>query len=266
MPKTNLDNFDDSEVLEALRKLGVPEEDLGITEQTEEVPADVSDDGEEVAEQTEQADDSLEEPEEPTVNKKQSSKEERKILALKKQLREQAQKLREYEDAQAKLKADEHRSELKKSFIERGYEEAEADRFADTELTVRTLKERIELQDFREDYADVLSKYPQSRQEVKWLLETSKTSGLSVEQLCLAKYGQASDEPAYERRAKDAMSGKLDDSGIEDRVSTATKTATRPTGQALTSKDIQQKRVLEQMTGQPMDNKEYLAYKKKFNL
>jgi len=44
MPKTNLDNFDNSEVLEALRKLGVPEEDLGITEQTEEIPADVSDD------------------------------------------------------------------------------------------------------------------------------------------------------------------------------------------------------------------------------
>lgn len=238
----DIDNFDDEELKAALAELGVDDEDLGVETKLDDQT------------QVEEAEEEIEEPH------KTLSKEEKAILALKKQLKETKQLLKAREDEDKQRESIARKTTLAATFKEKGYDDDTAELYAKIEL----LDERSRIADFREENIDVLVKYPEAKKDIKWLMEMSDKAGLSVEQLCLAKYGNA--EPKADRRARAAVLGELETNDAEDRSTVSARGAAQVSEGSLTAKDLKNKEFLEQASGTKMSVKDYKAYKAKFSL
>lgn len=264
MAKTNLENLEDDDVLEALRKLGVVDEgEEAVAEPDEKQDEETSD--EDIADE----DSDIEEPtedESDVVNKqtKALSKEEKAILALKKELKLAKQLLKEKEVETERAESEKRKANAIQSYKDKGYDEDTANLYANNELELLAIKEKLAITEFKEENAEVLRKYPDAKSDVRWLMDAVAKTGLSAEQLCRGKYGDALNKA--DRRADDAMRGMIDDS-IEDVASSAIRSATRATDAVLSDADRRNKATLEKMTGVKISPKEYLSYyKKQFKL
>lgn len=252
----NLENLEDDDVLEALRQLGVADEDLAGAESDEKQDSD----DEEVVDET-LADET--EPEEVVEQPKHNlSKEEKAILALKKENKQIKALLKEQQKESERLETEQRKANVVKEYRDKGYDDTTADLYASNELKIRAMEEKIALQDFKEENYEVLSKYPQARSEMKWLMDAVEKTGLTAEQICLGKYGSPLN--AKDRRADEAMRGMIDDS-VEDRATATMKGANRQVEQGLTQADLRNKKILEGIQGEKMSVKEFLAYKSKHN-
>ena len=264
MAKQNLENLDDNDVMDALRKLGVVDEGAEeVAEPDEKQDEDTS--NEDIADEDSDIDETTED-ESDAVNKqtKTLSKEEKAILALKKELKVAKQLLKTQAAETERIEAEQRKANAIQSYKDKGYDEDTANLYANNELKLKSLEEKLALTEFKEENAEVLRKFPEAKTEIRWLMEAVEKTGLSAEQLCRGKYGDALNKA--DRRADDAMRGMIDDS-IEDVASSAIRSASRPTDVALTDSDRRNKTQLEKMTGVKISSKEYLSYyKKQFKL
>lgn len=189
---------------------------------------------------------------------RQLSKEEKAILALKKELKETKKLMKVFEEEKKQQEAQNKKANLISSYKEKGYDDDTAGLYAENELKMKLLEEKFEIQEFREEHYEVLSKYPQARSEIKWLMNAAKSPvGLTVEQICKAKYGDSA--PAHERRAKEAVSGMIDDSIEDDKATTAMRTAKAPSTVGLTSAEMKAYKIAKQWNAD-LTKEQFKAY------
>lgn len=260
MDKKNLENLEDDDVMEALRKLGVVDEgEEAVAEPDEKQDGETSDEvttdeDSDIEESTEDESDVVE-PQTKTL-----SKEEKAILALKKELKLAKQLLKEKADESERVASEQRKANVIQSYKDKGYDEETAVLYANNELKMKVLEEKLAVTEFKEENAEVLAKYPEAKSDLKWLMDAVEKTGLSAEQLCRGKYGDSMNKS--DRRADDAMRGRIDDS-IEDVASSAIRSANRQVEQSLTESDRRNKAQLEKLSGVKISPKDYLNYYKK---
>lgn len=187
------------------------------------------------------------------------SKEEQKIVYLKRALKEKEQRIKELENGS---KASEETSKLIESYLAKGYDEDTAKNFATTESKMTAIQERLELQEFKEQNASILGKYPKASEDLKWLMNASKTTGMSVEEICRGRF--ANDLQTKEQRQKDAM---LTPSGSQSNpVTTAMRGAESEESLSLNAKDERTKEFFENLFGEKLSTKDFLALKERRGL
>ena len=131
--------------------------------------------------------------------KKKLSPAEIKLVALKKENQELKRKMRE---KQEKKEAD----NLVAKYVDQGYDEDTAKRYASQDVETNKIKQEVELLRFERENAKVFERYPQAAEQAEEILEKSKLSGLTVEQVCRAMFTR--DMPDYEKRALKAAKGE----------------------------------------------------------
>lgn len=240
----NFDNSsDEKEMMNALLQLGVDQDEVDETEITDQ-------------EDTQEIEVESEKPK----GSRQLTKEEQKIVALKKELQEQKKLMAEIQQERKQSDLANQKATIASGYKSKGYDDETAEMYAENEFKLKSLEEKLSLQEFKDDNYEVLSMYPQARKDLKWAMEAQKSTGLTVEQLLRGKYGDAL--PEDERRARDSYNSGSDYS--ESIVSNAVRSATRPTQSNLTTRELQQKSQLEDMIGAKMTIKEFNDQKSKF--
>ncbi|MFA6977437.1 MAG: hypothetical protein WC194_12070 [Mesotoga sp.] len=131
--------------------------------------------------------------------KRKLSPAEIKLVALKKENQELKRKMRE---KQEKKEAD----NLVAKYVDEGYDEDTAKRYALQDVETNRLKKEVELLRFERENAKVFERYPQAAEQAEEIMEKSKLSGLTVEQVCRAMFTR--DMPDYEKRALKAAKGE----------------------------------------------------------
>lgn len=158
---------------------------------------------EEPAESDEEDDTDVEEdeaePAKPAKAKKKLSPAEIKLINLKKENQELKRKMRE---KQEKKEAE----ALVSKYVDQGYDEDTAKRYASQDVETNKLKQEVELLRFERENAKVFEKYPEAADQAQEIMEKSKLSGLTVEQICRALFTR--DMPEYEERALRAARGE----------------------------------------------------------
>lgn len=240
----NFDNSsDEKEMMNALLELGVDADDLADETDAEE---QMETEAEEVVEQPKGA--------------RKLTKEEQKIIALKKELHESKRLLAEQYEQRKLNDLAQQKANIANGYKSKGYDDETAEMYAENEFKLKSLEEKLSIQEFKDNNYEVLSMYPQAKKDLKWLLEAEKSTGMTVEQLLRGKYGDAL--PEDERRARDSYNGNSDYS--EDIVSKAVRSASSPSQLALTTKELRQKNQLEEMVGFKMTVKQFNEQKSKF--
>lgn len=197
------------------------------------------------------------------VKPKQSSKEERKIQALKAEAKKlQLEKAELQKKLEAKFDAD-ATAELQKKYISAGYDEDEAKVRAKSEIEQTRLKEDMEQLKFQISNQELFRKYPKAQAELTKVMKAVQASGMTAEQVCRGLYGVQT--PVQEQRAKDAVLGKLDNTDTDNGVATATRTASPKQKISLTESQIRMKQQLEKTynKGKPISESEFVALLKK---
>lgn len=264
MAKTNLENLENDDVMEALRKLGVVDDGEEVVAEPDE-----KQDEETSEEDTIDEDSDIEEPaedESDVVNKqtKTLSKEEKAILSLKKELKLAKLLLKEKDTEAQKVESVQRKANVIQSYKDKGYDDDTAALYANNELKLVAMEEKLAMTEFKEENAEVLRKYPDAKTEIRWLMDAVQKTGLSAEQILRGKYGDTLNKA--DRRADDAMRGMIDDS-IEDVASSAIRSATRATSEVLSESDRRNKSMIEKISGVKISTKEYMNhYKKNFKL
>lgn len=197
------------------------------------------------------------------IPSKSLSKEEAKIVALKRQMQKALEDNRALQAKLDEIENDKQHKTLKAQYIDRGMDEDYAEQLAKKDVEAQTNAEKLEMLMFRLDHEDVLRKYPESKNDVKRIMRAAKTAGMSVEEVCRGIYGT---EPEREVRAKLAAKGELDESEPDTTVSKAQRSSAPQTTTTLSAKDLAKKKEYEQMWrgGQKMTNAEWISIKKTY--
>ena len=236
------------------------DEDEDILEQLDDDELDTEDEPEEALEPDE--DDSEPEEQPKAKDKKVLTPSERVIV----ELRREAKKLKqEKEEAERKLaerqesKAEE--DSLYNKYLDE-YDEKEARRRAKDDMKQSSLEKQIEALTFERMNRKVLSQYPNADADLDKIMKASKTSGMTVEQVCRGLYGVVRTEK--ESRAIKALTDDSDDSEVNDSVSRGMRTAKQNTKKASLTPEQQtiKKRIdlLAKRNGvKPPTNEEFLA-------
>lgn len=181
------------------------------------------------------------------------SKEAKKIVALKKEIKQ----------LRNQLGTTNPKDELLEQFKSKGYDEDTAEIYATNEVRLNELQSKLELQEFKENNLAVINKYPKAMNDIKWLMDASKSTGMTVEEICRGRYGN--DVLTKEQRNKDAVMNEQD-SSVNTSVSAALKNASSPSDTTLNSKDEKQKEFFENLFGEKLSVKEYLDLKERRGL
>ena len=236
------------------------DDDEDILEQLDDDELDTEDEPEEALEPDE--DDSEPEEQPKAKDKKVLTPSERVIV----ELRREAKKLKqEKEEAERKLaerqesKAEE--DSLYNKYLDE-YDEKEARRRAKDDMKQSSLEKQIEALTFERMNRKVLSQYPNADADLDKIMKASKTSGMTVEQVCRGLYGVVRTEK--ESRAIKALTDDSDDSEVNDSVSRGMRTAKQNTKKASLTPEQQtiKKRIdlLAKRNGvKPPTNEEFLA-------
>ena len=244
-PKPDLDLDDDEDILEQL-----DDDELDTEDEPEEAVEPDDDDSEPEEEQPKAKD------------KKVLTPSERVIV----ELRREAKKLKqEKEEAERKLaerqesKAEE--DSLYNKYLDE-YDEKEARRRAKDDMKQSSLEKQIEALTFERMNRKVLSQYPNADADLDKIMKASKTSGMTVGQVCRGLYGVVRTEK--ESRAIKALTDDSDDSEVNDSVSRGMRTAKQNTKKASLTPEQQtiKKRIdlLAKRNGvKPPTNEEFLA-------
>lgn len=181
------------------------------------------------------------------------SKEAKKIVALKKEIKQ----------LRNQLGSTNPKDELLEQFKSKGYDEDTAEIYATNEVRLNELQSKLELQEFKENNLAVISKYPKAINDIKWLMDASKSTGMTVEEICRGRYGN--DILTKEQRNKDAVMNEQG-SSVNTSVSTALKNASSPADTNLTATDERQKEFFENLFGEKLSVKDYLDLKERRGL
>lgn len=197
---------------------------------------------------------------------KSLSKEESKIVALK---RQNQKLLEDFRALHAKLEESEStkkQSALKNQYIEQGLDEDHAERQAEKDLLLEKQIARLELLEFKDDNEDVLRKYPDSKKDIARIMANVKATGMTVEQVCRGLYGI--EEPIREVRAKKAATGEIGEEESGSTVTSAQRASTSKQSAVLSKKDLELKRDFESRwrDGEKMTNEEFVEIKRKYKL
>ena len=195
----------------------------------------------------------ISEVESPVQQSGSLSKEAKKIVALKKEIKQ----------LRNQLGATNPKDELLEQFKSKGYDEDTAEIYATNEVRLNELQSKLELQEFKENNLAIINKYPKAMNDIKWLMDASKSTGMTVEEICRGRYGN--DVLTKEQRNKDAVMNEQD-SSVNTSVSAALKNASSPSDTTLNSKDEKQKEFFENLFGEKLSVKEYLDLKERRGL
>ena len=210
-------------------------------------------------------DDSDEADEEIAVPaKKSSSKEQEKIIALKRELRDYKEKLTKAE-AKSKVEADAQQMEtLVAKYTESGYDEDTAKQWAKTEFGMQEMKQQLAISNFKADNAGLFEIYPDAKADANKIIQTMNLTGFSAKQVCRALYAEETN-PSKER-AKKAVSGTLERTPTNNSISNATRTP-RSGITGLSEAEKRSKSNFMKTIGlDTLDDGEYLKYKEQYGI
>lgn len=158
-----------------------------------------------------------------TAEKKPSgaTKEQLKIINMKKDLQKVQQEKRELEERLSKIDNEKKKTDIVKKYVMDGVDEDVAAKYAEQEIRNDLIEEKLELIDFRETNYELLQKYPQAKADAMTIIKNSKLTGMTAEQICKAMYAE-SDDVSYQTKIKKAMT-----SGNETQQHTSTESASR---------------------------------------
>lgn len=223
------------------------------------------DDDQEVADELD--DELTEEPVKKGTTSKNAQKaaEQTKIIALKRKLQKLEQRNRELEQAQQQKREEAERVSLKQKYLDSGYEEDVADKMVSDDLRAAKQEEKLAIIEFREEYGDVLRRYPQSRNDTRRIMETMRVTGSNIETVCELLY---SEPMSYEHRALAAANGTLKRRSADYAVSRAESSGMPARRGGLSREDMAKKEQLETefLGGRKITNEKYLYYKSRHNL
>jgi len=208
----------------------------------------------------------VEEPTDEVKPSKHLSKEESKIVALKKQNQKLLEDYRALATRIEEIETSKRHVELKKTYIDKGIDEEEAESYAKRDIESDKTLKRLEMLEFKLDNESIFREYPEANKDILRIMNTVKSSGMTVEQVCRGLYGTS--EPLRETRAKKAATGELEDENTTASVASAQRTATTKTPVTLSKADIDAKRRYENAFrgGEKLTNAEWLERKAKYNL
>jgi len=189
---------------------------------------DDTDDAELPADNTEE----LEEEDIPPIVKKVSSKEEKKIVELKRENREIKERLAKAEANKAAEVESQKLEVLVNKYTSQGYDEDTAKHYASQEFDMQEQKLQIAVLTFEARNADLFKEYPEARQNIETIMAKAKSSGFTAKEVCSILYKEES-SPSRER-AKQAVSGTLERTKSNNNVSSATRSAETPATTSLT--------------------------------
>lgn len=197
-----------------------------------------------------------EEPEQPTP-KKRTSKEEKAIVALKRERQKLREENRKMQEMLKKRQESKQSESLLKKYLSEGFDEDTAKRMAEQDLVTSRQQERLELLEFKDENSDVLRQFPRALREADRIKRIVDTAGITVEQACRGLYG-TNKRPDYEERARSRVAAE--DDYDNDPVSRASRSSRQPQRSALTAQQKRMKAVVERrfLDGEKMSDKEFL--------
>lgn len=216
-------------------------------------------DGEEgQEEEPETAEPDEEEPEEPEQQPKATTK--RKLSPAEKKLVELKRENKRLKEAQRQKQETKQAEDLVKSYVDQGYDEDTAKRYAREDMRSSRLEQEIELLRFEKANARVFDIYPDAAENSEDIMRRAKAADMTAEQVCRALYGEAI--PAYEQRALKAARGE---SVRETTRTTSDRVAVPAKEAAYTARERAFKRELERRFngGKPLTAEEFARYRRK---
>lgn len=193
------------------------------------------------------------EVEEPKA-KSNKSPAELKIVALK----EENKRLKSEMATLKQGKQSNEQDALVDKYKKMGYDDDTARINAENEIQFSEIKNQLALQNFKEANHTVLNLYPKAKDNLAWLMNASKASGMSVDEICRGKWGN--DPTTLEQRNKMSVTSVHD--GGADGVGKAQRTATQQGSLELSADDAKRKAFYERLVG-PLTVEEYFEEKNK---
>lgn len=235
------------------------EDDEGIDEE-EELDEDDEEDEEDFDDDDEE-DDEEEEPDDSRL-----SKAERKIMELKRQLKEERNRNKSASTAKKEQEEDEDLTASTQYYVDQGFDDDQARRFAERDARTAKAEKRLAILEFKDVNADTLKRYPVTRDDLERIMKAVDSSGMTVDQVCRGLYGG---KQTRDQRARAAVTGDLPKKTKTDTAGKATRASSRTDkGVILTAKDRRQKRMIEQnlLDGEKIPDARWAEYKKQYNL
>jgi len=204
--------------------------------------AETEDTEEDIAVELDESEDEQpeDEPEQPKA--KQLTKEQRKIRALKNEIKkrdlEKAELQKKLED---KAAADSVKDLAKQIMDEEGLDEKEATKRASKEVKQSVLEKQVEVLLFEKKHRKVLSQYPEADNDLDKIMRASETGVMTVEQICKGLYGSEMTEK--EKRAINAL--KEDAVAGDNSVAKSIRSAAAPVRTKLNAEQMKIKSYLE---------------------
>ena len=210
--------------------------------------------------------DDSDEPDEEVIApaKKSSSKEQEKIIALKRELRDYKEKLAKSE-SKSKAESDAQQLEtLVSKYTESGYDEDTARQWAKTEFEMQDIKQQLAISNFKADNAGLFEIYPDAKTDANKIIRTMNLTGFSAKQVCRALYAEETN-PSKER-ARKAVSGTLERTPSNNSISSATRTPRSGTASLSETEKKSKSKFMQTIGLDSLDDKEYLKYKEQYGI
>ena len=211
---------------------------------------------------TDEIDSDDEEAEEPTQveQPKPKSKEQRKIQALKNEAKRLQTEKAELQRKLEEKSQNDNETALAKKYTDEGYDEREAKSKAKADVRQESIEKQLELLMFEKKNRRILDIYPDADADLDRIMLASKSSGMTVEQVCRGLYGDSKDLESERRMAKAITGTSTGDSKQNTTVSKSLRTAEPPKKSSLTQDQLRAKRILEKTVnrGKPIPDDEFL--------
>lgn len=253
-----------SELLEIGDEEEVDVSETDAEELTDDVDTEDTDENESLDEESIESDDDDEDESEDLEPAKKRSKSESAIVALKRKLKEKEKENKRLKEQRNRRSATSRKEDLIEKYKGQGYDDDTASHMADQEFEILTLKQRADISDFKEEYADLISAYPESKKNIPEILDTMAATGWSAEQVLRGMYYKDS---ATVSKNKAAVSGMLDSESDQQATGGAVRSSVVPKEKtSLTQKDRATKVLFEEQFKSKISNERFLELKEKFDL
>lgn len=195
---------------------------------------------------------------------KRLSKEESKIVALKRANQKLLDDYRLVSQKLVDIESGSKHNDIKNEYIDKGIDEDTAERMAKQDMLFKKQEERLELLEFKEDNIDVIRKYPDAKKDLSRIMQNAKVTGMTVEQVCRGLYGEEVSE-----RERRVLNSVTDTEVVQEESTTnVARIASLPTEKRLSQEDLRLKAAFEEAArgGNKMTNNEWIAKKEKYGL
>lgn len=193
-----------------------------------------------------------------------TSKEQRAIIALKKELKETREQIQALMANPVEKDSTEQKARLIKKYVSQGYDEDFARATAEQELKMAAIERRIARFEFQSANADLFNKYPQLKNNLDAVMRNVQNTGMSADRICLAMFGAPQQGNPDKARAQAAVVGALAEKSATNITSVySDDVATKSV--SLSALDRKKKQEFEELFGN-VSNEEFLELKKMHNL